>query len=355
MMQSGIEPQPNTPVGVLLRNCRLRAGLDLGEMSHSLHIRRCFLEAIETGRFETLPGPVYALGFVRSYAEQLGLDAEEIARRFKREIADHSATPLRFPLPIAEDGTPKGAVLLLGAMITIGAYAAWYFTSSPRIEMARVVAPVPDRLERMLDHRDAVEPATSSQPAAADRTLSSAGPERETEIMPPLVPGAPSPTLDVPAPTRPLPAATPSASLSTSVVHQEDSTPSSERIAGVETASPAVGQAGGKALAAEPPSQTASATEETGRIILKAKAESWVEVRDPARNAKLLARLLKTGDVYIIPGKPGLELLTGNAGGLVVTVDGEVAPPLGKDGVVRRGIALEPEALRTATAGSSMR
>jgi cytoskeleton protein RodZ len=123
----------------------------------------------------------------------------------------------------------------------------------------------------------------------------------------------------------------------------------------VETASPAVGQAGGKALAAEPPSQAASATAETGRIILKAKAESWIEVRDPARNAKLLARLLKTGDVYVIPDRPGLELLTGNAGGLVVMVDGEVAPPLGKDGVVRRGIALEPEALRTATAGSSMR
>ena len=53
-------------------------------------------------------------------------------------------------------------------------------------------------------------------------------------------------------------------------------------------------------------------------------------MRDPARNAKPLARLLKTGDVYVIPDKPGLELLTGNAGGLVVMVDGEVAPPLEK-------------------------
>ena len=48
-MQSGIQPQPNTPAGALLRNCRLRAGLDLGEMSGTLRIRQCFLEAIETG------------------------------------------------------------------------------------------------------------------------------------------------------------------------------------------------------------------------------------------------------------------------------------------------------------------
>lgn len=78
-------------------------------------------------------------------------------------------------------------------------------------------------------------------------------------------------------------------------------------------------------------------------------------MRDTARNAKLLARLLKAGDVYVIPARPGLELLTGNAGGLVVMIDGEVAPPLGKDGAVRRGVALDPEALRMATAGPSMR
>jgi cytoskeleton protein RodZ len=324
-------------------------------MSEILRIRQCFLEAIETGRLETLPAPVYALGFIRSYAELLGLDAEEIARRFKRQIADHPAVPMRFPMPIAQGGTPKGAVLLLGAMIAIGAYAAWYLTSSPRVDMAHVITPVPDRLARMLDHRDAAEQPNSSRPQADDRTGPSTGPERETEIMPSAAPGKPSPRLDAPATAHPSPAATPGNSLSTNVVHQQEPAPFTGAVAGIETASPAVGQAGGKALAAEPPSQTASATEVPGRIVLKAQAESWVEVRDPARNAKLLARLLKTGDVYVIPDKPGLELLTGNAGGLVVMVDGEVAPPLGKDGVVRRGIALEPEALRAATGGPSMR
>ena len=64
-MEQQVEPQPRSRVGLLLRNCRLRAGLDLAEVAQSLRIRQGFLEAIESGRFEALPAPVYALGFVR--------------------------------------------------------------------------------------------------------------------------------------------------------------------------------------------------------------------------------------------------------------------------------------------------
>ena len=104
-MEQQVEPQPRSRVGILLRNCRLRAGLDLAELAQSLRIRQRFLEAIENGRFEALPAPVYALGFVRCYAEQLGLDAEEIARRFKSEVANLGAgAPLHFPLPITAEG-----------------------------------------------------------------------------------------------------------------------------------------------------------------------------------------------------------------------------------------------------------
>jgi RodZ C-terminal domain len=86
-------------------------------------------------------------------------------------------------------------------------------------------------------------------------------------------------------------------------------------------------------MAAEPPNGMGLlASDAAGRIVLKARADSWVEVRDPESNATLVARLLKTGDVYRMPDKPGLKLLTGNAGGLVVMVDGEVAPPLGSFG-----------------------
>ncbi len=71
-----------------------------------------------------------------------------------------------------------------------------------------------------------------------------------------------------------------------------------------------------------------------------------VEVREAQTNSLLAARLLKTGDVYRVPDRPGLRLVTGNAGGLVVTVDGEVAPALGREGVVKRGVPLDADVLR---------
>ncbi len=150
-MRPEAEPRPSTRVGALLRDRRLRAGIGVREASQRLHIRQVYLEAIEAGQFEALPAPVCALGFVRSYAQLLQLDADEIGRRFKTEIDGHPAAPLRFPLPIqTEAGQPTSASVLLGAIIAVGAYTAWHVTSGNRIEIARV-APVPERLEQLLD------------------------------------------------------------------------------------------------------------------------------------------------------------------------------------------------------------
>jgi len=80
------------------------------------------------------------------------------------------------------------------------------------------------------------------------------------------------------------------------------------------------------------------------RIILRATQDSWVQVRD--RNEDLLfTRVLRAGDSYQVPNQFGLTLLTGNAGGLEVEVDGTVLGALGPVGTVRRNVALEPAGL----------
>jgi cytoskeleton protein RodZ len=86
------------------------------------------------------------------------------------------------------------------------------------------------------------------------------------------------------------------------------------------------------------------------RIMLKAKAESWIQVRDEPNDRVLLARLLRPGDVYRVPNRPGLNLWTGNAGGLEILVDGEPVPSIGEAGAVRRRVLLEVEPLRTGAA-----
>lgn len=60
-----------------LRDTRVLADLTLADVERDTRINRIYLEAIEDGRFGDIPAPIYARGFVRSYAHYLGLDPEE--------------------------------------------------------------------------------------------------------------------------------------------------------------------------------------------------------------------------------------------------------------------------------------
>jgi cytoskeleton protein RodZ len=82
-----------------------------------------------------------------------------------------------------------------------------------------------------------------------------------------------------------------------------------------------------------------------GRIVLRAKADAWMQVRD-RQGPVLLNRVLRSGETWAVPNKGQLLLTTGNAGGTEVLVDGIVAPSLGSDGSVRRDLPLDPDQLR---------
>jgi cytoskeleton protein RodZ len=87
----------------------------------------------------------------------------------------------------------------------------------------------------------------------------------------------------------------------------------------------------------------------SARIVLRARLDSWVQVF-AADESLILTRVLQPGDSYRVPDQAGLSLVTGNAGGLEIEVDGTTLPPLGPVGAVRRGIALDAERLLTGTA-----
>ena len=110
--------------GATLRAARERLGWTLPEMAASLRISLTHLEALEDGHIGQLPGNAYAVGYVRSYANALGLDAAQMVRRFKAEAAEVARkTELTFPVPMPERGLPAGAVMLVGVVLCIAVYA----------------------------------------------------------------------------------------------------------------------------------------------------------------------------------------------------------------------------------------
>jgi cytoskeletal protein RodZ len=63
-------------IGTSLREARLRQALDFPELEQSTKIRGKYLRALEDERFDVLPSHTYVKGFLRTYAEQLGLDGQ---------------------------------------------------------------------------------------------------------------------------------------------------------------------------------------------------------------------------------------------------------------------------------------
>ncbi|MGQ3075847.1 MAG: DUF4115 domain-containing protein, partial [Ferrovibrionaceae bacterium] len=85
------------------------------------------------------------------------------------------------------------------------------------------------------------------------------------------------------------------------------------------------------------------------RVVIRAKADSWVQVFGPGEEM-LLSRILRAGDSYKVPNRPDLRLTTGNAGALEILIEGQALPPLGAQGQVRRNIPLDGEKLKAAAA-----
>ena len=94
------------------------------------------------------------------------------------------------------------------------------------------------------------------------------------------------------------------------------------------------------------PAQTASAP---AAIEIRAKADSWVQVRG-ADGRVVVMRILRKGDSYKVPDEKGLTLMTGNAGAIEIAVDGDLVPPIGPFGAVKRDVSLDAARLKAGTA-----
>ena len=83
-------------IGSSLREARLRQDLDFPELEERTKIRPKYLRALEDERFDLLPAPTYVKGFLRSYAEALGLDGQPFVDEYNsRFTVGEDDAPLR--------------------------------------------------------------------------------------------------------------------------------------------------------------------------------------------------------------------------------------------------------------------
>ncbi|WP_285904994.1 helix-turn-helix domain-containing protein [Pseudodesulfovibrio pelocollis] len=80
-------------LGKTLKEERERRGLTVAAVMEATKISRTNIEAMEAGNRSTLPHPVYAKGFIKSYARLLGLDADELGMVVDREFGEQECEP----------------------------------------------------------------------------------------------------------------------------------------------------------------------------------------------------------------------------------------------------------------------
>jgi cytoskeleton protein RodZ len=317
------EPEAAAPkvsgVGDLLRAQRERLGWSVPDVAANLKIRRVMIEAIERGRFRDLPGLAYALGFVRAYADLLGLDSGEIVKRFRAEatgIEEHRE--LNFPQPLGESRLPGGFAISAAMLAAVIAYGIWYATSFTNDGVPQRVTAVPDRLAAL------AVPAHDPPPSLP--TVPTPAPPIAADSSPAVTPVAPAP-----APVAP-PVASPAA---------PPAPPREPVIAALPPpaapAEPSTGKVYGETSSADV------------RIVIRAQADAWVQIKDPAGNVVFM-RIMKAGETYRTPNRPGLLLTAGNAGSLEIKVDGKQVPAIAKGNMIRRDVALDGDKLLAGTA-----
>lgn len=293
-------------IGTVLRERRVERGFDEAAVASKLKMSADQIRAIECDDFARLPGPTYAVGFIRAYAKFLGLDGGALIEAYRKQTSAleiNKPVELVFPEVNVERQWPNGGVLVVALVVAVVIYG-----------IAQITMP------------------------SRDSAVSAAQASNAVVVVEPAVVKSAS----LSSPVKPLARTrqlTGSAVATLPVIGDEVAVTAMlvQSLSGMSWTV-------NSGFVSVPPAASESVVS-ASRITLKALEATYVQVKDPALRkpqAILLARVLNPGESFQAPDRSGLVLLTGNAGGIQVEVDGRSAGVLGKSGQVIKRLPLEP-------------
>jgi cytoskeleton protein RodZ len=312
-------------IGTMLRRRREEVGQDLATISAVTHIKPIYLKAIEEGRRKDLPGTAYMIGYIRTYADYLGFDGNRLITDYHAELAGQRRAPDKRvepaeAEPVALSQVQGSPVLVLGGLVimALAAYGVWAIVSGSESETQTAATDTP------------VEETAPAEPA----------PEEPEAVARPATPSPTNAEASTgPEPTAPAAEATPEETPEEAPVAAEDQVPPEADIAST----------GEEVVEESPPQQEAAAEGQVGKIVVRARLESWIQVTNEKKEV-VFSRVLRSGETYTVPEEKGLMLTTGNAGGIEILVNGKKLKSLGTVGLVKRDIPLDANKLRDGTA-----
>ena len=152
--------------GSLLAAARKARGLDEKQVADHLHITVHYVKAIEADLYEKLPGAIFARGYIKSYANYLGLDTEDIVSRYQALAGQQPAGPTQIKAPVTNK--PRRQRNLQWALASVGVFsvviiAAWLLSGDPEPNEAAAV----NTESRLPDSSRPASPATAAESVTA--------------------------------------------------------------------------------------------------------------------------------------------------------------------------------------------
>ena len=381
-----------------LRWTRISRKLSVGDVAHALKIRTAYIEAMEDDRFGDLPAPVYISGFLRTYANHLGLDGEQLVTWLKDDNRlAFEPREMELPVPISDIRRPTRPIILASLTVAIGIAVAWYAYQESRSIDIDLIPEVPELISDQLRPEDVTETAPASQqtaeavdetaaasaeplPEAAEAAaVSQDGVQQAGETQDPLqeeqvvaetadqqqagqtvvrtaVLQQEVQATEVTAVLQPEEQTAVDAAVPLEAQEQDALNATVAQEQAIEEVAVHGEEEDGDARAATDAAvlENANARIEPSvygepgagsRVELRAVEETWIQVEVPGGTV-ILTHILLPGDVYHVPDRDDLTLDTGNAGGLEIRVDGALIPVLGGAGAVVRDILLAADSLK---------
>jgi cytoskeleton protein RodZ len=162
------------PIGEQLKAAREQKGLAIDRVADDTNIGKRYLAALEAEDFSVFPGDTYAIGFLRNYADYLGLPPNELVAAYKNHRIQEQPIPVADLLP--KRGPAKSLVvgIALGGAVLVGLFAFLAFFA---FRGARQPEPIEARAQGPVEYR--IEgPSFQKRLYVGDSLLVSSGTER---------------------------------------------------------------------------------------------------------------------------------------------------------------------------------
>ncbi len=174
-------------LGQVLKKARLEKKISLDDLQETTKIRKAYLEAIEEGNYKKLPGTFYVRAFIKSYAEAIGLDPNEVLKLYQNVIPASEPEPVE---PIRSTRTSRNserigrwastALVITFVVLIVG--IIYYYVNKNYSGTADVNASEPPRIT------DKADPAPSDPNAAGGAIAEGGEPPQTVQEPPPAAP-----------------------------------------------------------------------------------------------------------------------------------------------------------------------